>query len=210
MSKIVAAILGTSIRFGLLTLGEDAQFSRNGEAPMRNVWLIAMLLVASSGLLFAQSAGTINGRVTDPAGAVVPGVSVAVTNTDTGVVRNTVTTAEGLHSMPGLEPGSYQVKVEKSGFAPSTKSTTVFVGSTSTVNVALEVAGTAEKVEVTSEAPLIELTQSDVAGTVATTEVKELPMLNRNFTGLVTLVPGARQAPILDTSKANMRGRRLD
>jgi len=171
---------------------------------MRNVLLTAPLLLAWAGLLFAQSSGTINGRVTGPAGAAVPGATVAVTNVDTGVNRNTFTNAEGLYSVPALDPGTYRVRIEKSGFAPTTRAMTVFVGSTSTLDLSMAIAGTTQEVDVTTDVPLVETTQSGLAGTLATKEVQELPMLNRNFTGLVTLVPGARQAPILDTTKATM------
>ena len=171
---------------------------------MRNVLLTASLVLAWAELLFAQSGGTINGRVTDPAGAAVPGATVAVMNVDTGANRNTVTNAEGLYSFPALDPGTYRVRIEKSGFAPTTRAMTVFVGSTSTLDLSMAIAGTTQEVDVTTDEPLIETTQSGLAGTLATKEVQELPMLNRNFTGLVTLVPGARQAPILDTTKATM------
>lgn len=171
---------------------------------MRNVLLTASLVLAWAELLFGQSSGTINGRVTDPAGAAIPGATVAVMNVDTGANRNTVTNAEGLYSFPALDPGTYRVRIEKSGFAPTTRAMTVFVGSTSTLDLSMAIAGTTQEVDVTTDEPLVETTQSGLAGTLATKEVQELPMLNRNFTGLVTLVPGARQAPILDTTKATM------
>src|SRR5260370_31424309 len=96
---------------------------------MRNVSLTAPLLLAWAGLLFAQSSGTINGRVTDPAGAAVPRATGAVTNVDTGANRNTVTNAEGLYSVPALDPGPYPVRIQKTGFAPTTRTLTDFLRS---------------------------------------------------------------------------------
>jgi hypothetical protein len=80
----------------------------------------------------------------------------------------------------------------------------VFVGTSSTANLSLNVASVTESVTVTGEAPLVNTTGSEVSGTLNTTEVQQLPVINRNFEGLATLVPGARPAPILDTSKANL------
>ena len=77
---------------------------------MRALWLVTcvMLLIAPSA--FAQSTSTFNGRVLDQGDAVLPGVTVSATNTNTGVVRTTVTNGEGIYSLPGLDPGTYDVK----------------------------------------------------------------------------------------------------
>ncbi len=166
--------------------------------------IIAFLVAILVSPVIGQSTGTINGQVTDTSHAAIASAAVTATNTETGVARSATTTPEGLYSFSALRPGSYQLKVDKSGFASTTTTTTVIVGTASTVNVELQVAGVTQSVEVTSQAPLVDVTQSDVAGTLRTQEVSQLPMLNRNFTGMVTLVPGARQAPILDTSKANI------
>src|SRR4030095_16161506 len=70
-----------------------------------------------TGVAFAQ-AGTFNGRVLDQGDAVLPGVTVTATNVSTGVSRTTVTNAEGLYFMPGLDPGIYDVKTELAGCSP--------------------------------------------------------------------------------------------
>ena len=66
---------------------------------------------------FAQSTGTISGRITDQSGLAMPGVSIVATNTATGIARDTVTNEQGLYSMAALQPGTYDVKVELAGFA---------------------------------------------------------------------------------------------
>ena len=83
------------------------------------VWrLVALVFLLGAGLAFAQaSTGTINGRVLDQGDAVLPGVTVTVTNQATGVVRTTVSNAEGVYSMPGLDPGVYNVTTDLTGFA---------------------------------------------------------------------------------------------
>lgn len=147
---------------------------------------------------FAQSTATFTGRVIDPGGAVVPEATVTATNTGTGVVRSTTTNGDGLYIIPALEPGNYDAKAEKTGFASSERKNVPLVTNTTlTIDFSLVVAGTTQKVEVQSEAGLVETTQSEVSASLQTSEVQNLPMLNRNFTGLVQLVPGARPAPVL-------------
>ena len=167
--------------------------------------LLVLLLAALSSSALAQSTGTINGRVTDQADLSMPGVTVTATNTATGVVRTTVTNAEGLYSVPGLQPGVYDVSVEIAGFTPQSRpAVTLVTGTTITLDFTLGLAAVAEALTVSGEAPLVETTRSEVSGTLRLSEVQNLPMLNRNFTGLVQLVPGARPAPVVNTSKTTM------
>ncbi len=171
----------------------------------KQVWLGALLYLALSGSAFAQSTGTINGRVTDATDAVVAGATVTVTSTTTAVARNAVTNGEGLYSIPALHPGVYDVKAEMTGFAPSVKKgVTLITDTTLALDFSLAVAGTTQQVEVSGETVLVETTQSEVSGSLRTSEVQNLPMLNRNFTGLVTLVPGARPAAIYNPTKQAM------
>ena len=76
----------------------------------QRVWFVACVVLTTSGLASAQATSTFNGRVLDQGNAVLPGVTVTATNTSTGVVRTTVTNGEGVYGMPGLEPGTYDVK----------------------------------------------------------------------------------------------------
>ena len=85
---------------------------------LKRVGLAFLLCLASTGPLFAQATATISGRVVDDASAVLPGVTITVTNTATGAVRDTVTNGEGLYSVPALLPGIYNVRAELTGFAP--------------------------------------------------------------------------------------------
>lgn len=168
----------------------------------KTLFLVSTALLLSSSL-FGQARGTISGRITDPAGAVVPGASVTVTNTGTSVSRNATTSTEGLFNVPALDPGVYELQVEKGGFAPASRAGVNLLSDTTlTVDFALSVAGSTQQVEVASEAPLVETTQSEVSGSLQTSEVENLPILNRNFTGLVELIPGARNSPISNSTKA--------
>ncbi|HYL36740.1 MAG TPA: carboxypeptidase regulatory-like domain-containing protein [Bryobacteraceae bacterium] len=173
---------------------------------MRLVRIAGAVLLGACAVVFGQSTGTINGRVTDPSGAAVAGAQISVTNTGTAVVRNTVTNAQGLYSVPALQPGDYDVKVENPGFALSErKGVTLLAESALTLDFSLSLAAANQQITVESEvASLVETTQSSVNASLQVNEVENLPVLNRQFTGLVTLIPGARPAPITNGTKGAM------
>src|SRR5258705_292000 len=83
--------------------------------------IVTILMVLIASLAYAQATSTFNGRVLDQGDAVLPGVTITATNNATGVVRTTVTNADGSYYLPGLEPGVYEVKTELVGFAPSAR-----------------------------------------------------------------------------------------
>ena len=169
--------------------------------------LLILWFIASAGAVLGQSTGTINGRVVDPGGAVVPDARITATNVGTGISRETSSNADGFYTIPALEPGTYDVKVEATGFAPSIRSSnTLLTGTALTVDLTLAVAGTTQKIEVSGEAPLIETTKSEVSGTLQTSEVQNLPILNRNYVGLVTLIPGARPVQNVNSNKVGFGG----
>src|SRR5216117_316190 len=127
---------------------------------MRRLIQILPSLVVIAGLLVtcvpgshAQSA-QITGRVTDPSGAVVPGVEIAVTNVRTGVQKTTVTNGAGIYVIPFLVPGTYAMKVEMAWFKsiarPATK---LDVDQVARMDFALEVGAMTESVTVTEAAP---------------------------------------------------------
>ena len=108
----------------------------------RVLWLATSLLMLTSGLVLGQTTSTFNGRVLDQGDAVLPGVTITATNTNTGVVRTTVTNAEGGYLMPGLEPGTYSVKTELVGFQPSERrNVTLAISATLTLDFKLALAG---------------------------------------------------------------------
>ena len=76
------------------------------------VVIVAWLVLTTGAPVFAQATGAFNGRITDSSGLVIPGVTATATHVRTGIVRTTVTNSEGLYTLPGLEPGPYEVKAE--------------------------------------------------------------------------------------------------
>lgn len=173
---------------------------------MKKAWAILLVLICYAPA-FAQSIGTINGRVVDGSGAALPGVSVTATNVATSIARDTVTNAEGLYSLQALQPGTYDVQITLTGFTPqSRRGVVVVTGANVTLDVSMAIAAIAESVTVTAQAPLVEATQTDVSTSIQLAEVQSLPVLNRNFMGLVTLLPGARPTERVNSNKISFGG----
>ena len=126
---------------------------------MRRSLLIALLLAVGTGWLCpapasAQATGTITGQVTDETGAVMPGVTIEVTNVATNQTRSAVSGDDGFYSVPLVQPGRYTVKGSLQGFRSTLREgVTVTVESTSRVDIRLSVGQLSETVSVTGEAP---------------------------------------------------------
>ena len=162
--------------------------------------LAALFIVAVSAVSHAQEA-TMNGRITDSSGAVLPGVTVTATNDATGNTFVAVTDESGAYRMP-MRVGQYTVTTELSGFATVTRrDVEVLVGQQVTLNLELSITGVQESVTVTGLAPLVNTTQSSLGGNIDPRQLSELPVNGRNWTDLVLLTPGSRsnavdQSPI--------------
>jgi hypothetical protein len=165
-------------------------------AKRLGIWSIGAVLM---GLLtvepaWAQATAALNGRVVDQGGAVLPGVAVTATNTETGAARDTVTNVEGLYSLPALVPGIYKLTTQLTGFsAPERDNIELITGSNLTIDVQMTVAALAETLTVVGQAPFVEATQAAFSSSIRQTEVVQLPMLNRSMGALMTLLPGARE-----------------
>src|SRR2546426_1027419 len=122
-----------------------------------DVWLVACVVLATSVTASAQATSTFNGRVLDQGEAVLPGVTITAVNTSTGVARTTVTNGEGVYSMPGLDPGVYDVRTDLAGFASAVRPrVTLAINTTITLDFKLSLVGVQETLTVTGDAPLIE------------------------------------------------------
>ncbi|MCC7243699.1 MAG: TonB-dependent receptor [Acidobacteria bacterium] len=152
-----------------------------------------------------QGVAAVRGRVMDQQEGVLPGVTVTVTHRESGVRRETVSGSDGSFSIPALVPGPYQLNAELPGFGPyQLEEMTLRVGATAQIEIVLQVGGLTEAVTVTSEAPQVDLTSTEVGGTVSTAEMTTLPSGNRNFTGFVALLPGVVYNPTSDSSSDNV------
>ena len=137
------------------------------------------------------SGGTISGTVKDAQGSVIPRAEVAITNIETGVSRPTTTNEDGLYTAPNLIPGKYEVKFTASGFKTELRTgITLTVGAEEVVDLNMQIGTTTETIQVTGEAPAVQLTTSDISAVVNATTVRELPLNGRSWTDLATLQPG--------------------
>jgi len=155
--------------------------------------VLACCAIASGGIAHAQEAinrATIAGRVLDAQNAAVPGAMVSVRQTDTNVVIQAVTGADGRFRFPSLTVGRYELRATLPGFKDSTRTLVVSAGSAFDIAITLEVAGLDTAVTVVADDQLLETARSQIAGTVPQTEVQNLPMNGRNFLDLALLVAG--------------------
>jgi hypothetical protein len=137
-----------------------------------------------------ETTGTITGVAKDTTGAVLPGVTVTVKSVLTGATQEFVTNEVGLYLAPALGPGEYEVSFTLSGFQTSTvKGIQLHVNDRLDVNGKLSVGGVAESVEVSAASQFVQPSPA-VQTLMGPTQVQELPLNNRNFVQLATLVPG--------------------
>jgi hypothetical protein len=158
------------------------------------VLLATAAFFSSIPLMFAQGStgnAQLNGTVTDPSGSMVVGAAILLRNTATDVSFNAVSNEKGFYAVANVPPGTYDLKVSSGGFANYTQTGIVLtVAETRTVNVALRVAGAGETVVVTTEAPTIEPTRSEISQVISAQQVDSLPISNRVFTDFALLTPG--------------------
>ncbi len=137
--------------------------------------------------------GTIEGRVMDPTGAVLPGVEITVTSESTQQNRTSLTNEIGLYTIPLLTSGTYSVKASLPGFKTELRrGVVVEVDRNAQVDFRLQVGNVAENVEVTADAPLIQTDNSALGQVIDARRVAELPLNGRQFLSLATLTPGVQ------------------
>ena len=141
---------------------------------------------------FAQTSfAQLNGTITDESGGAVAKASVSVRELDTNLSYSTTTGDAGFYVFPKLEPGRYELKISFTGFANYTQTgLSLTVGQSATVNVVLKIASKGEQVVVTSEAPVIEPTRTEVSQVIDTKQIDSLPISGRLFTDFALLTPG--------------------
>lgn len=173
------------------------------ESTMKNrnkgsLWLVAILaiLMSSMGqrLLAQQSTGEVLGTVTDPTGAVVPKVTVTLTNIDTNDVKTTTTGAGGIFDFANLNPGNYKVAVAGIGF--STVNTDVFIvsaGDRHRLDTQMKLGSSSTTIEVNTSQTTLQTDSSALQNTIDSSSVANLPLNGRNYINLVQITPGATE-----------------
>jgi carboxypeptidase family protein len=153
--------------------------------------LLAVCMVFLSSAAHAQFKASIQGTVLDQQGNAIAGANVTITNQDTGIVHNTVTSAEGFYRVSELAPGKYTVAVEAAGFKKST-STDVVVEAEQPrgLDVTLAVGNVQESVTVTAPVGQLETENANVNTTIGSQEVLTLPQFGRDPYELIHMSPG--------------------
>ena len=157
--------------------------------------VLLCVTVARLPLLAQTTGGILNGTISDPAGAVVPGATITATNLGTNAQYHANTTSAGLYVFPDLPAGTYSVTVEMAGFSKLVQSPIeVSQSRTTTVNLALRVGQMTQTVEVKGEAPVLQSATSEVGHQVNPTLIRELPLQQggdvRDPEAFVFLLPG--------------------
>ncbi len=150
-------------------------------------------LVLASSCLHAQetlTSASLTGRVVDPSGAAVPQATVHVLQIATNQSHTVHTDAQGRYRLPYLPVGQYRISTQTVGFAESGREVQLTVGSAFDITLQLSLAGTITSVQVIAEVPVLEVDRSQIAETVQTTEVQNLPFEGRNYLDLALLLPG--------------------
>jgi hypothetical protein len=136
--------------------------------------------------------GTLSGTITDPSDKTIPQAQVSITNVATGITTTVTTNSDGFFSAPNLLPGEYEITVSAKGFnTEARKGISLTVGAQQVFNLTLHIGSAAKTViEVTTEAPAVQLTSSEISAVVNATTVRELPLNGRSWTDLAALQPG--------------------
>ena len=166
---------------------------------MRKPVLITLLIVSIHALFAQSDRGAITGTVSDSTGALIPGVRIVLTNTNTGANSETVTTGTGNYTLLSLPAGTYALKVAHQGFSTYEQSNIqVQVAVTTRVEVVLSVGSAAESVQVTAESTALKTESAEQSTTITGKQINELPInfgigagAIRNPLSFVQMTPGA-------------------
>ena len=180
--------------------------------------LAVIVLTQQAGFAYAQvEQGAITGRVFDEGGGVVPGASVTVIETGTGVVRETLTNAAGQYTVPYLPVGTYDVTSALAGFSSArVTAVTIRVGLTATVDLSLKAGPVQTEITVAANAVQLELQSPALGNVVSGRQMIELPLVGRNPYSLVTLAPGVVDrgntgtGPLVNGARSNSTSVLLD
>ncbi len=154
--------------------------------------VLSLELIALGAVRAQAPTGAIAGVVTDPTGAVIPSARVVITNNETGLKRALATGAGGDYSAPALLAGVYEVTAEAPGFQRLARVAIIEAGSTTTVNLTMQLGATSETVTVDAASPQIRYDTNGVGGVVTRPQIEGLPLNGRSFLELAKLEPGAQ------------------
>ena len=172
--------------------------------------LVASLALASSPVAYPQeTTAAVQGYVKDSTGAVITGAAVEISGPALGS-KKTETDSTGFYRFSSLPPGVYTLTVSAKGFrALKRQDVSLDVGRLPNIDVSLEIGSMSETIEVSGEAPAVDVTQSKVAVTVTRDELSSIP-IGRSFQSVIPFAPGARQEPLQSARGNRTNGFQID
>jgi len=158
-----------------------------------HVVLLVITVLLSATLLQAQYRGSIQGVVTDQQGAVVPGATITLVDTETNRTMTATSDGSGLYNFNGLPPGKFKLTVERTGFKKKeVENFGIVPEQSNALNVQLEVGQASESVTVNGDAaPLLDTESANLGGSIRSTDFQKLPSIGRDAFQLLQLAPGA-------------------
>jgi len=158
---------------------------------------VAALVWSVGGDASAQAVrATVLGTITDRTGAVLPGATVTVTNTETGVVQSSVADSQGRYTVSDLLPAAYKVDASLSGFQTVVREgLRLVVGTQAVVDFTLGPSAVEETITVTAAAPVVDTVSVALGTVIEQKQIAELPLLDRSYSKLIVLAPGANEIP---------------
>jgi len=147
--------------------------------------------------------GSLLGAIHDSTGAIIPGANVSATNIATGIAATTTTNSSGEYEFPSLRVGVYTVKAQSQGFSTAVaENINVSVAGRTRIDLSLKVGGSDSTVEVNDVALSLETDTSQRGQTITNYQSASLPLVSRNYSDLLALVTGSRQAPTAATTSS--------
>lgn len=176
--------------------------------------LAIIVSIFTVGNIYAQTdVSEVTGAVTDAQGAAVAGATVTLSNQEKGFTRTTQTADNGTYNFPGIQPGTYSVEVEKSGFKKSVKTNVqAAIASTAEVNVTLEIGNVTETVTVTSDTidTIVNTQDASIGTAFQPIQIQQLPTDSRNIAGLLSLQPGVTPQGYVNGGRSDQANITLD
>jgi hypothetical protein len=167
----------------------------------RDFATVALMLLLTGVVASAQATAELSGRVSDASGAVLPGVTVTVTQTDTGFTRSVVTDGSGSYIMPNLPTGPYRLEVSLQGFRTHVQTGLVLqVAGSPVINAVLQLGEVEETVTVEGASPLVDVRSPGISQVIENERIVELPLQGRQVTDLIVLAGAA-----VETGRPNSR-----
>src|SRR5437762_4295211 len=179
---------------------EPATTTCGGETmkPRWSTKILATLLCAGlAGISFGQStnSGDIRGVVTDSTGAAIPGVTVTVTNVNTGISNVYTTNNDGVYDTSSIVAGTYKISFSKSGFSELVRPSVTLNAENTTVNAQLAIGAVSEQVVVNMDVPLLKTENGEQTFMLDAQTLSQLPQVGQDWSSFDILIPGAAGAP---------------